>query len=125
MFLVHPGFGEVSVASPALAEPPSIVLGPNPTESIISLKDGDVTTLEAYLLKTARENVEGYLPKGTLRFEGKAVDCTMSAVREIDVRAVEGKPIPATFDMKTIVPVTAVKALFGIRISQVILRTTT
>jgi hypothetical protein len=71
--------------------------------------------------KTARENVEGCLPKGTLRFEGKAVDCTMSAVREIDVRAVEGKSIPATFDMKTIVTVTAVKALFGIRISQVIL----
>jgi hypothetical protein len=74
-------------------------------------------------LKTARENVEGYLPKGTLRFEGKAVDCAMSAVREIDVRAIEGKSIPATFDMKTIVMVTAVKASFGSRRSSC--RTTT
>jgi hypothetical protein len=121
VFLVHLGFGDVTVDSPALAQPRSINLGANPTESIISLADGGVTTLEAFLLKTAREGVEGYLPKGTMRYAGEAVDCTISAVREIDVRAAEGKPIPATFDMETIVPVTAVKALFGIRISQVIL----
>jgi Restriction endonuclease len=121
VFLVHLGFGDVTVDSPALAQSPSIVLGANPTESIISLADGGVTTLEAFLLKTAREGVEGYLPKATMRYEGEAVDCTMSAVREIGVRATEGNPIPASFDMETIVPVTAVKAMFGIRISQVIL----
>jgi len=120
VLLVHLGFGDVSVDCSALAGPPSIVLGPNPTETIISLADRGVTTLEAFLLKTAREGVESYLPKGTVRYEGREVDCTMSVVREIDVRA-EGKPIPATFDMETIVHVTAVKAVFGIRISQVIL----
>jgi hypothetical protein len=120
VLLVHLGFGDVSVDCPALAESPSIVLGANPTETIISLADRGVTTLEEFLLKTAREGVESYLPKGTVRYEGKDVDCTMSFVREINVRT-EGKPIPATFDMDTIVHVTAVKAVFGIQISQVIL----
>jgi hypothetical protein len=121
VFLVHLGFGEVSVASPDLVGSPSIVLGANPTESIISLADSGTTTLEAFLLQKAREGVVIYLPKGTMRYEGKAVDCTISAVREIVVQAAEGKPIPATFDMGTIVSVTGVKALFGIQISQVIL----
>jgi hypothetical protein len=121
VLLVHLGFGDVSVDCPALAEPPSIVLGANPTESIISLANSGATTLEAFLLQMARNGVESYLPKGNIRFEGKAVDCTMSAVREIVVQAAEGRPIPATFDMDTIVHVNAVRALFGIRISQVIL----
>jgi hypothetical protein len=121
VLLVHLGFGAVSVDSPDLAKPPSIVLGANPTESIISLADRGTTTLEAFLLETARKGVEGNLPKGTMHYEGRAVDCTMSAVREIVVEAAEGKPIPATFDMDTIVQVRAVRALFGIRISQVIL----
>ncbi|MGY3443303.1 hypothetical protein [Bradyrhizobium sp. USDA 4473] len=60
-------------------------------------------TLEAFLLQMARNGVESHLPKGTVRFEGKEVDCTMSAVREIVVQAAEGTPIPATFDMDTIV----------------------
>lgn len=45
----------------------------------------------------------------------------MSAVREIVVEAAEGRLIPATFDMDTIVHVKAVEASFGTRISQVIL----
>lgn len=45
----------------------------------------------------------------------------MSAVREIVVQAAEGRPILATFDMDTIVHVNAVRVLFGIRISQMIL----
>jgi restriction endonuclease len=121
VLLVHLGFGDVSVDSPDLAKPPSIVLGANPTESIISLADRGTTTLETFLLETARKGVESYLPKGTMRWEGKAVDCTMSAVREIVVEAAEGRLIPATFDMDAIVHVKAVKASFGIRISQVIL----
>jgi Restriction endonuclease len=121
VLLVHLGFGDISVISPALTETPRIVLGPNPTETIISLEDGGVTTLEAYLVKTARDNIEGYLPKRTILYEGKVADCTMSAVREINVEAVKGKPIPASFDMQSIVPITSVKASFGIQISQVIL----
>lgn len=121
VFLVHLGFGDVSVDCPALAKPPSIILGANPTESIISLADSGVTTLEAFLTETARKGVESYLPKGTVHYEGKAVDCTMSAVREIVVEAPEGRLIPATFDMEAIVNVKAVRALFGIRISQAIL----
>ena len=61
VLLVHLGFGDVFVASQALAEQPSIVLGPNPTETIISLQEGGVTTLEAFLLQTARYGVEGHL----------------------------------------------------------------
>ncbi|MEW6641545.1 MAG: restriction endonuclease [Pseudomonadota bacterium] len=121
VLLVHLGFGDVFVDCPALAKPPSIILGANSTETIISLADRGATTLEAFLLETARKGVESYLPKGTVRFEGKAVDCTMSFVSDIIVEAVQGKPIPASFDMETIVHVNAVRALFGIRISQVIL----
>jgi Restriction endonuclease len=121
VLLVHLGFGDISVAAPALSEPPRIVLGPNPTETLISLKDDGLTTLEAYLVKTARDNIDGYLPKGTIFYEGKAVDCALSAIREIKIEAAKDKPIPASFDSQSIVSISSVHALFGIQISQVIL----
>jgi hypothetical protein len=122
VLLVHLGFGDITAAtSPALSEPPKIVLGPNPTETPISLKEGGLTTLESFLVKTARDNIKGYLPKQTVYYNQKATDCTLSAVREIIISADASSPIPASFDFESIVSINSVHALFGIQISQVIL----
>jgi hypothetical protein len=122
VLLVHLSFGDISVVtSPALSEPPQIILGPNPTETLISLKESGLTTLETFLVKTARDNIKGYLPKQTVYYNQKATDCTLSAVREIFVSTPSGSPIPASFDSASIVSITSVHALFGIQISQVIL----
>lgn len=99
VLLVHLGFGDISVNSPALSKPPRVVLGPNPTETIISMNKGETTTLETFLVKTARDNIDSYLPKSTIPFEGKATDCTLSAIRDIHLEAPEGNWMYATFDM--------------------------
>jgi hypothetical protein len=122
VLLVHLGFGDITVVtSPPRSESPKIVLGPNPTETLISLKETGLTTLESFLMKTARDNIKGYLPKGTVYYDQKATDCTMSAVREIHISAAASSPIPASFDAESIESITSVHALFGIQISQVIL----
>jgi hypothetical protein len=122
VLLVHLGFGNIRVVtSPELSEPPQIVLGPNSTRTLISLKKEGLTTLESFLVQTARDNIEGYLPKRTIYYNEKATDCTMSAVREITISADASSPIPASFDSESIVSITSVHALFGIQISQVIL----
>jgi hypothetical protein len=122
VLLVHLGFGDITVeTSPPRAEQPKIVLGPNPTETLISLKDKAPLMLETFLVEAARNGIESYLPKGTMQFENKEVDCTRSAVREITVTAAPGSTIPATFDYETIESIIKVQARFGIQISQVIL----
>jgi hypothetical protein len=121
VLLVHLGFGDIRVNSPALSTPPRVVLGPGATETIISMNKGETTTLETFLVKTARDNIDSYLPKRTVLFEGKASDCTMSAVRDIRLAVAEDKWMYATFDMETIVPIRSIEVSFGIQISQVIL----